>query len=256
MNFALLLFILSILSGLIIMIDKVILQKRLPLKTYQQSLITKKIIEAAYSCGPVLVFVFLLRAFIIEPFRIPSGSLEPTLNIGDFVVINKFSYGIRLPIIEKKIINYKHPQRGDIAVFRWPPNPKFDFIKRVIGVPGDHISYYNKTLIINKKIMPRKFIRYTIDESTDAAVAEYQENLNGVRHSTYIRTSVPAYNFEIDVPEGYYFMMGDNRDDSADSRYWGLVEDSYLRGKALLVWMSWDRHTHWFRWSNIGHLLN
>lgn len=250
MNFALLLFILFLVSGFIALLDKLWWAKK---RTPDQK--PNKIIEYAHSFYPVFIFVLILRSFLVEPFRIPSGSLEPSLQVGDFVAVNKFAYGIRLPIIEKKIINIKAPKVGDVAVFRWPPNPAFDYIKRVIGTPGDQISYHNKILTLNGREIPRTFIEFTVDESSGAAVTKYRENLNGVSHDIYIRPSVPAEDFDIIVPPGYYFMMGDNRDDSADSRFWGLVSDDMLRGKAFLVWMSWNSHTGWFRWSNIGRII-
>lgn len=176
--------------------------------------------------------------------------------VGDFLAVNKFAYGIRLPVWEKKIIPIANPKTGEIAVFRWPPNPGYDYIKRVIGVPGDKISYRNKVLTINGQEAKQKFIEYTTDESSGKAVARYSENLNGVEHDIYVRPDIPASDFEIEVPPGYYFMMGDNRDDSADSRFWGFVEDQYLRGKAFFVWMSWNGKTDSLRWSKIGRFIH
>lgn len=214
-----------------------------------------RIVEYSRSFFPVFFIVLLLRSFLVEPFRIPSGSLEPTLLVGDFVAVNKFIYGLRLPVWEKQIMPISHPKTGQITVFRWPPDPSYDYIKRVIGVPGDRISYHNKTLTINGKEATRTFVEYTIDESSGKAVAKYKENLDGVVHDIFIRADVPSVDFEIVVPEENYFMMGDNRDDSADSRYWGFVPDSYLRGKAFLVWMSWNSKTDTLRWSKIGRLI-
>lgn len=250
MNFALILLILFLVSGLIALLDKLWWSKK---RAPNQK--PNKLIEYAHSFYPVFLFVLLLRSFLIEPFRIPSGSLEPTLQVGDFVAVNKFAYGLRLPVWEKKIVNIHTPQVGQIAVFRWPPNPAFDYIKRVVGVPGDHVIYHNKTLTINGKEATRTFLNFTVDESSGASVTKYSENLNGIVHDIYIRPSSPAVDFDIVVPPGYYFMMGDNRDDSADSRFWGLVADDMLRGQAFLVWMSWNTNTGWFRWSNIGRLI-
>lgn len=251
MNFALLLVILAALSGFIYLLDILIFSKR-----RAQHEKPSKIIEYARSFFPIFIFVLLLRSFVIEPFRIPSGSLEPTLHVGDFVAVNKFAYGLRLPVLETKILGIASPKRGEIAVFRWPPNPHFDYIKRVIGIPGDHITYHNKTLRINGTLAPRKFVEYTTDESSGQAVAKYQENLDGVVHEIYLRPNVPADDFDITVPPNHYFMMGDNRDDSADSRYWGFINDSYLRGKAFLVWMSWNSKTDAIRWSRIGRMIH
>ncbi|MDI1353154.1 MAG: signal peptidase I [bacterium] len=251
MNFALILVVLSFISGSIYFLDVVFWARKR--KPNQQP---GRIIEYSRSFFPVFFIVLLLRSFLVEPFRIPSGSLEPTLLVGDFVAVNKFSYGLRLPVIEKKIIPIANPKTGEIAVFRWPPQPTFDYIKRVIGVPGDHVSYHNKIISINGKQAKQSFVEYTIDESSGKAVAQYKENLNGVIHDIFIRSDMPAVDFDIIVPEGNYFMMGDNRDDSADSRFWGFVPDSYLRGKAFLVWMSWNGKTDNLRWSKIGRFIH
>jgi signal peptidase I len=170
--------------------------------------------------------------------------------------VNKFAYGLRLPVAEKKVVSIANPKTGEVAVFRWPPNPTYDYIKRVIGVPGDKISYHNKVLTINGQEMKQTFVEYTIDESSGKPVAKYNENLQGVAHDIFVRTDIPAVDFELVVPEGNYFMMGDNRDDSADSRFWGFVPDSHFRGKAFLVWMSWNSKIDNVRWSKIGKLIH
>lgn len=251
MNFALLLLVLSLISGFIYLLDIVFWEKKR--KPDQKP---TKIIEYSRSFFPVFFVVLMLRSFLVEPFRIPSGSLEPTLLVGDFLAVNKFSYGFRLPVLEKKMISVANPKTGEIAVFRWPPNPSYDYIKRVIGVPGDKITYHNKVLTINGKVMKQTFVEYTTDESSGKAVAKYRENLNGVKHDIYVHPDIAAVDFDVEVPQGQYFMMGDNRDDSADSRYWGFVSDSYLRGKAFLVWMSWNNKTDNLRWSKIGRLIH
>lgn len=251
MNFALILVILSALSGLIYALDVIFWAKKRELKQKPN-----RIIEYSRSFFPVFFIVLLLRSFLIEPFRIPSGSLEPTLLVGDFVAVSKFAYGLRLPVLEKKFIPLANPTTGAIAVFRWPPDPSFDYIKRVIGTPGDKVSYHNKKLTVNGKEAKQTFVEYTIDESSGKAVAKYSENLNGVVHDIFIHAERPAVDFDLVVPSGNYFMMGDNRDDSADSRFWGYVPDSYLRGKAFLVWMSWNGKTDSLRWSKIGRLIN
>lgn len=250
MNFALVLVILSFVSGIIYLLDVLLWA---PKRKEKQE--PNRIIEYSRSFFPVFILVLLLRSFLLEPFRIPSGSLEPTLLVGDFVAVNKFIYGLRLPVIEKKIFALSNPKTGDIAVFRWPPGPAFDYIKRVIGAPGDHVVYQNKVLTINGKEMKQTFLEYTTDESSGNAVAKYRENLNGVVHDIYVRKNVPAVDFNVTVPEGQYFMMGDNRDDSADSRFWGFVADKYLRGRAFVVWMSWNGKTDSVRWSRIGRFI-
>ncbi len=251
MNFAFWLLVLSCISGFVYLLDILLWQKK---RTPTQK--PARIIEYSRSFFPVFFIVLLLRSFLVEPFRIPSGSLEPTLLVGDFVAVNKFAYGFRLPVWEKKIISIAHPKTGDIAVFRWPPDPSFDYIKRVIGVPGDKISYHNKILTINGHVMKQTFLEYTTDESSGNTVAKYRENLNGIEHDIYVRPDVAAVDVSVTVPEGHYFMMGDNRDDSADSRFWGFVSDDYLRGKASLVWMSWNGKTYMPRWSRIGRLIH
>jgi signal peptidase I len=251
MNFALILVILSLISGLVYLLDVLFWAKKRP-----EGKQPGRIVEYSRSFFPVFLIVLLLRSFLIEPFRIPSGSLEPTLLVGDFVAVNKFAYGLRVPVLEKKFIPIANPKTGDIAVFRWPPEPSYDYIKRVIGVPGDKIGYHNKVLTVNGKEAKQTFVEYTMDESSGRPVAQYKEDLNGVVHDIFVRADVPAVDFDIEVPKGNYFMMGDNRDDSADSRFWGFVPDSYLRGKAFLVWMSWNGNTDNLRWSKIGRLIN
>ncbi|KTD23568.1 signal peptidase I (lepB-1) [Legionella lansingensis] len=251
MNFALLLVILSLVSGFVYLLDVLYFAKRR--KPEEKP---GRIIEYSRSFFPVFVLVLILRSFLVEPFRIPSGSLEPTLLVGDFVAVNKFAYGLRLPVLETKIMRVSNPKTGDVAVFRWPPDPSYDYIKRVIGVPGDKVSYHNKVLSINGKTMKQTFVEYTTDESSGHAVAKYRENLNGVVHDIYIRPDVPADDFDVVVPPGQYFMMGDNRDDSADSRFWGFTPNEYLRGRAFLVWMSWNGKTDSIRWSKIGRLIH
>ena len=251
MNFALWLLVLSLISGVISLIDILVWsKKRVPNQA------PNRVIEYSRSFFPVFFIVLLVRSFLIELFRITSGSLEPTLLVGDFVAVNKFAYGFRLPVWEKKVISVSNPKTGEIAVFRWPPDPSLDFIKRVIGVPGDKISYHNKVLTINGKPMKQKFIEYTTDESSGNTVALYQEDLNGIKHSIFVRPNIPAVDFDITVPKGHYFMMGDNRDDSADSRYWGYVADEYLRGKAFMVWMSWNGKTDMVRWNKLGRMIH
>jgi signal peptidase I len=251
MNFAFWLVILSFFTGIIYLLDVLIWA---PKRKSKQK--PSRIIEFSRSFFPVFFIVLLLRSFLVEPFRIPSGSLEPTLLVGDFLAVNKFSYGLRLPVLEKKILPIANPKTGEIAVFRWPPDPSYDYIKRVIGVPGDHVSYHNKVLTINGKQMTQTFIEYTTDESSGKAVAKYREDLNGVQHDIFVRPDVAAVDFDVEVPAGHYFMMGDNRGNSADSRFWGFVADKYLRGKAFLIWMSWNGQTDMVRWSRLGHLIH
>ena len=251
MNLALFLLILSVFTGVIYLLDVLFWSKK---RSSRQK--PRRIIEYSRSLFPIFFGVLLVRSFLFEPFRIPSGSLEPTLLVGDFLVVNKFAYGLRLPVWDKKIVNISSPKRGDIVVFRWPPHPKYDFIKRVIGIPGDVVSYHHKILTINGKKAPQDFIQYTIDESSAHPVSEYQENLDSVIHKIYRRSDVPGTEFEITVPPNQYFVMGDNRDDSADSRYWGFVHDDYLRGKAIFTWLSWNKKEWNIRWSRLGRIIH
>jgi len=195
------------------------------------------VVEYSKSFFPVLLIVFLLRGFLVEPFRIPSGSMIPSLYIGDFILVNKFAYGMRMPVLNKVLFEVDKPERGDIAVFKYPRDPSVDYIKRVVGVPGDHIAYYNKVLYVNgNKIEKKRIGEYSGPGETHTA-KEYVENLSGVEHNILMIPSKPGLDAEYIVPEGHYFMMGDNRDNSNDSRYWGVVPEKYLVGKAFMIWM-------------------
>jgi len=205
---------------------------------------------------PVIVTVFLLRSFLFEPFKIPSGSMVPTLLVGDLILVNKFTYGVRLPVINTKIIDVNSPQRGDVMVFRYPPQPSMDYIKRVVGVPGDEVAYLNKRLTINGKPVETSAASDFFDESTMRYFKQFEERLDGRPHRLLNNADVPAFiqgasNFAYrdncrysvegvvcKVPEGHYFMMGDNRDNSLDSRYWGFVPEANIVGKAFFVWMN------------------
>lgn len=204
----------------------------------------------------VLLIVLCIRSWVVEPFRIPSGSLEPSLLTGDFILVDKFVYGLRLPVTNQVIIPTGKPKRGDIAVFHWPVNPNVDFIKRVVGVPGDKISYINKVFYINGIEAKQEFVakdEYLLEDGMDTVAIRKQEDLLGVEHEIYNFPDRPAFDFQdIVVPEGMYFMVGDNRDDSADSRFWGFVDEKYMVGKPLLVLLSWQKQDHKVRWSRSG----
>lgn len=240
-NFELILFYATVITGVIALLDRIFLEPGRRRSAGPAKI--PVIIDYARSFFPILLIVFLLRSFLYEPFRIPSGSLEPTLLTGDFILVNKFDYGVRLPVLHRKVYGEGEPQRGDIMIFRWPPNPSFDFIKRVIGLPGDHISYVNKELTINGQAIPQVEVQKTTAENElgqPHQVIEKEEDLLGVKHKIYIDPFKTSRDYrDIVVPEGMYFVMGDNRDDSADSRYWGFVPDHNIVGKAVLVWMSW-----------------
>ena len=252
-NFELILFYAMVVTGVIALADVMYFAPRRRLR-YGATM--PMVFDYARSFFPVLLVVFLLRSFLFEPFRIPSGSLEPTLMTGDFILVNKFDYGLRLPVVHQKIFGQGKPERGDIVIFRWPPNPSIDFIKRVVGLPGDHISYINKQLIINGKVIPQTPVKETIaydERGTEWNAEERSEDLLGVKHNIYVDHQKASHDYrDIIVPEGMYFMMGDNRDDSADSRYWGFVPDKNILGKAVLVWMSWDGNHTKIRFDRLG----
>jgi signal peptidase I len=208
------------------------------------------IVEYSKSFFPVLLIVFLLRGFVVEPFRIPSGSMLPSLYIGDFILVNKFAYGIKLPVLNKKIIEVNQPERGDVVVFRYPRDQNLDYIKRIIGLPGDHIAYYNKVLYVNGKPVEREFTgQYKGPGQTFAS--EYVEKLKDAEHAILLLPARPNnLQGEYIVPEGMYFVMGDNRDNSNDSRVWGPVPESHLLGKAFMIWMHYSDEWHLNRIGN------
>jgi len=202
-----------------------------------------KLVEYARSFFPIFLIVLLLRSFLVEPFRIPSGSMMPTLLIGDFILVNKYTYGIRLPIVNKKIISIGRPERGDVVVFRFPEDPTIPFIKRIVGLPGDRISYYNKTLYINGEPARQENMgTYTGHGSGSnmTGTSLRAEYLDDAPHDMLIQGGYPGVEGEIVVPEENYFVLGDNRDNSRDSRYWGTVPDDHLIGRAFSIWMNWD----------------
>ena len=205
---------------------------------------------------PVIISVFFLRSFIVEPFKIPSGSMIPTLLVGDLILVNKFHYGLRLPVLNTKITEGEKPQRGDVMVFRYPPKPSLDYIKRVVGVPGDTVAYLNKRLTINGQAVPTDSVPEFFDEDAMRYFKQYEEKFGTQSHRVLNDEQRPAFvpgadkfpgsegcNYTIEgvtckVPEGHYFMMGDNRDNSMDSRYWGFVPEKNIVGKAFFVWMN------------------
>lgn len=214
--------------------------------------------EYARSLFPVFLLVLVLRSFLAEPFRIPSSSLEPTLLVGDFILVNKYTYGLRLPALHNKFYRIDSPHQGDIVVFRYPNNPHVDYIKRFVALPGDTIEYKNKVLTINGEPCPQKLLGYVVESDEQGntyKVEKREENLRGIKHLIYIRPDVVAENFKYTVPAGHYFAMGDNRDASKDSRYWGFVPDENLVGKAFLIWFSWDSIRDNVRWSRLFNLI-
>jgi signal peptidase I len=264
-NFPLLLVIAVAVCGALALLDMLVLapRRRAVISTYQGQLqgepdpqVVEKLskepmlVEYGKSLFPVLAIVLVLRSFLVEPFQIPSGSMKPTLEVGDFILVNKFAYGIRLPVLDTKVIDIGDPQRGDVMVFRYPSDPNINYIKRVVGLPGDTVRYSSeKRLFINGELVAEKWLGE--EPGTLGNAGLYQEKLGAAEHM--IRKEMGRYRIEPSrewtVPDGHYFMMGDNRDNSNDSRYWndtalavelrGMVPDRNIVGKAFAVWLSW-----------------
>ena len=251
MNFALILFLLLVATGAVWLADHFWLRQR-----RREDRPEPWWVEYPKSFFPVILVVFLLRSFLVEPFKIPSSSMVPTLLVGDFILVNKFTYGIRLPVVNKKVVPLHDPQRGDVMVFRYPEDPSLDYIKRVVGVPGDRIEYRNKRLTINGNPVPEKQVDDYLSKERMQFSKRFVETLNGVEHQILLEDDAPAlmvpsrsfpyaancnYNtngLACTVPPGHYFMMGDNRDNSSDSRVWGFVPDENIVGKAFFIWLN------------------
>jgi signal peptidase I len=285
MNFALILFVLTVFTGVLWLADKLVfapqrraraerlltdfdarnraaLDRREPIVEQERraledgTLRQPAWLEYTASFFPVILLVFMLRSFLFEPFRIPSGSMIPTLEIGDLILVNKYEYGIRLPVVNKKIIEIGQPKRGDVMVFRFPLNPTQDYIKRVIGIPGDRVEYIDKRLTINGQTVPTEPIEPYYEPDRMQYYPQFVERLGELPHRFIVTESVPpglsggfphthpgACQYSGGgvvclVPQGHYFMMGDNRDNSEDSRYWGFVPDENIVGRAFFVWMN------------------
>ena len=217
-----------------------------------------RIVEYSKSFFPVFLIVLVLRSFIVEPFRIPSNSMMPTLLTGDFILVNKFNYGIRLPVIDAKVVDVGLPERGDVVVFRFPEDPSTPFIKRVVGVPGDRIAYYDKTLYVNEEPMEQSPIGRYAGFGSGAVMngaSLRAERFADVEHHILIQPEARTVQGTAVVPEGHYFVLGDNRDNSRDSRYWGTVSEELLIGKAFRIWMNWD-FGHGIGWNRIGKSID
>jgi signal peptidase I len=260
LDFALVLVVLTSLAGIIWLIDTLLFRQRRKDKAAQlgpEPAGEPIAVEYARSLFPVLLLVLVFRSFFFEPFKIPSGSMIPTLLIGDFIVVNKFAYGLRLPVLNKKVVSYGDPKRGDVAVFRYPVDPGINFIKRVIGLPGDSITYRNKQVFVNGEPIRNEdlgqFKSSDLKCSTPRkdAVLEYQD-LGSEGHHILLHESVPGRNGQWVVPEGHYFMMGDNRDRSNDSRAWGFVPEANLVGRAVGIWLNFDFEKGCADWSRVG----
>ena len=251
MSFALFLFLLLTVTGLVWLFDKHLLRNK-RLKEAKQPWW----VEYSISFFPVILIVFLLRSFLVEPFKIPSGSMIPTLLIGDFILVNKFTYGIRLPVINMKVVELGSPQRGDAMVFRYPGDSSLDYIKRVVGLPGDRIEYRDKLLTINGKPVARRQVGDYESRERLQYFPRYLEDFDGAEHEIILEKEAPGFvtrgmdfrhsgncdynsgGLACTVPAGHYFMMGDNRDNSSDSRVWGFVPDANIVGKAFFIWLN------------------
>jgi signal peptidase I len=250
MYFALFMLVILLITGLIWLLDILLLRKNRPLGVDDPWYV-----EYAKSFFPVILLVFTLRSFLVEPFKIPSGSMMPTLLAGDYILVNKFTYGFRVPILNNTVLEMNHPKRGDVFVFHYPPEPTIDYIKRVVGVPGDTIQYQDKKLIINGKQLELTFednYEYEMQGANIINARRSKEQLGDVAHDILIHDIPNQYNADspgakllngetITVPEGNYFAMGDNRDNSADSRVWGFVPEHNLVGKAFFIWFNFDK---------------
>jgi signal peptidase I len=282
-NFALILFILLVISGAMWLLDVMLLKRqrvaaagraladfdakngqvRAPALERERAAVEERLtrrpwyLEYTASFFPVILVVFVLRSFFFEPFRIPSGSMIPTLQIGDLILVNKYTYGVRLPVIHTKIVNIGSPQRGDVMVFRFPHNPSQDYIKRVVGLPGDKVEYMNRRLTINGVPVPVRPGERYFEEGRVQYYNQFVESLGSVEHRIILNDGpgVPiAQGFQhthpqacqyvspegvtCTVPAGHYFMMGDNRDNSEDSRFWGFVPEENIVGRAFFIWMN------------------
>jgi signal peptidase I len=251
MSFALFLLVLLVVSGLVWLLDAKVLRKRRAADAPQPWWV-----EYSISFFPVILIVFVLRSFLVEPFKIPSGSMIPTLLVGDFILVNKFTYGIRLPVINRKIVDLNFPKRGDVMVFRYPVDPSLDYIKRVVGLPGDRIEYRNKRLSVNGQPVPLRPVEDFLSRERMQYSRQFIETLDSTEHAILVEDDAPAlmqapqpfphfgnclYNtsgLACTVPPGHYFMMGDNRDNSSDGRVWGFVPDENIVGKAFFIWLN------------------
>lgn len=214
--------------------------------------------ELSRSFFPIILVVLVLRSFLIEPFRIPSASMMPTLLIGDFILVNKYCYGLRLPLVGTKIVDVGEPQRGEVVVFRFPQDPSVDYIKRVVGLPGDRIAYFNDRVYINGEAVlqqPQGVYAGVGAGLMMSGASVRDEQLGEVNHEILVVNSRRSGEGEFVVPEGEYFVMGDNRDNSNDSRFWGTVPEENLVGRAIMIWMNWDSQAGGVAWDRIGNRI-
>ena len=262
MDFSLILFICLVITGAISLIYRLTVERRqLQTGGLEASLDSSEggesslpiVIEYARALFPVILIVFVLRSFIVEPFRIPSGSMLPTLRIGDLILVNKFSYGIRLPVLNQKVVPLGSPERGDVMVFRYPRDPELNFIKRVVGLPGDELIYKDKLLYVNGEPVARvEEGEYIFDQNNmkGRKARKLKETLDDASYNILIDDHTGSGDMQVTVPENQYFVMGDNRDHSNDSRYWRFVPDENVVGKAFFIWFNISGE-----WSRIGNTI-
>jgi signal peptidase I len=252
-DFPLILTVIVLVSGFIYLLDVLFFAKK---RKANGIVKPPLIIEYSRSFFPALLIVLAIRSFVIQPYRVPTGSLEPTILPGDFIIVNQFAYGLKLPVLNTRIKKIGEPKLGDIVLFWFPKNTSIVLVKRVIGLPGDDIVYKDKVLTINGKKATQEKLGTALDLEGDVSVpAELRKEIlpNGVAHEIFVKEGVNEdVNFEIKVPPNHYFMMGDNRDGSDDSRDWGFVPEENLIGQAFGIWMSWDSQVNTIRWSRIG----
>lgn len=271
MYFALFMLVILLVSGAIWLLDIFVLRKKRSANVFAEAA-DPWYVEYSKSFFPVILLVFVVRSFIVEPFKIPSGSMMPTLLAGDYILVNKFVYGLRVPILNNVFYPMGQPQRGDVFVFHYPPEPTIDYIKRVIGLPGDQIQYKDKQLTINGQVVALDFVQtyqYALNVTDDAgsprdvniSASRLSEQLGTVKHDVLIHDIMNQYQpgslgdrlmqgETITVPDGHYLAMGDNRDNSSDSRVWGFVSDQHLVGKAFFIWFNWGE------WHRIGQHIS
>jgi len=253
-DFATALVLAALVTGAVWALDAAVLSGRRAAPSGNQPARVPWYVEYSRSFFPVIVVVLVLRSFVVEPFRIPSGSMMPTLFAGDFILVNKFSYGIRLPVLNRKVWGGGRPELADVAVFRYPEDPSIAYIKRIVGLPGDRIGYFNKVLYINGEPAPQVVI--SSQEWDQLRLSLRSEQLGERTHEILVSPQVVSPGRETVVPEDHYFVMGDNRDNSRDSRYWGFLPDENLIGRAFFIWMNWDCVTGNGMCSRIGDSIN
>ena len=239
MMFALFMLVILALTGLVWLLDALLFRRARTAAGRADPVV----VEYAKSFFPVILAVFLIRSFIVEPFKIPSGSMMPTLLAGDFILVNKFAYGLRVPILNHTFISVGEPERGDVFVFHYPPDPAIDYIKRVVGLPGDRIAYRNKQLFVNGEpvaLSEAGGYEYVTPGLNHVHAVRYREQLGKAQHDVLIEQDSPIIDGEVEVPAGHYFAMGDNRDNSKDSRFWGFVPEDNLVGRAFMIWWNFD----------------